>query len=113
MVHDLFLVRTGGGAVIWLAVMDLTLFVTVIRPSAFSEKAGMRLIVWGGCVFPIAVLAILVWFGTAMMPDLRGRRRRSADSGVRRALLVARALRVDGEPGVAKSLPLGGTESAN
>ncbi|GGE07850.1 cytochrome b561 [Aureimonas endophytica] len=113
LVATLFWAMTGGGALIWLFVVGFSVFVTKIRPSAYSDAAGVHLIVWGGCVFPVVVLGFLVWFGTAAMPDLR-----RASDGPRIAVSGERfwwriAYDVEGEPGVARSLPKGGVASAN
>ncbi|WP_235919274.1 c-type cytochrome [Aureimonas psammosilenae] len=112
-VHILFWAMTIGGALIWVFVIGFSIFVTKIRPNAYSDKAGLRLIVWGGCVFPVVVLGVLVWFGTAMMPELRA----EAD-GPRIAVSGERfwwRINYDttSTPGVAKGLTRDGVESAN
>ena len=59
-VLTLFWVMLGGAVVIWLIVIGIAVFVTRVSPRAYSEKAGIRLIIWGGCVFPTVVLAGLL-----------------------------------------------------
>ena len=109
----LFWVMLGGAALIWLIVVGISVYVTKVKPGAHSDRAGVHLIVWGGCVFPVVVLGILLSFGLAMMPGLRG----AADgpviavSGERFWWRVNYG--VEGTPGVAKALPSGGVESAN
>lgn len=109
----LFWVMLVGAVVIWVLVIGFSIFVTKARPGAFSEAAGLRLIIWGGGVFPVVVLAALLTWGLSLMPDFR----READ-GPTIAVSAERfwwrvAYDVEGEPGVAKSLPSGGVESAN
>ncbi|HEX2020376.1 MAG TPA: cytochrome c oxidase subunit II [Aurantimonas sp.] len=109
----LFWVMVAGAVVIWVLVIGLSIYVTKAHPAAFSEAAGLRLIIWGGGVFPVVVLAALLAWGLAIMPDFR----READGPVI-AVSAERfwwriAYDVEGEPGVAKSLPAGGVESAN
>ncbi|KQT52733.1 cytochrome B [Aureimonas sp. Leaf454] len=113
-VLGLFWVMLAGATAIWILVVGLSVFVTVVKPGRFSERAGVHLIVWGGCVFPTVVLGALLWYGLALMPGFRA----PADEGPRIAISGERFwwrvnYGVDGTPGVAKSLPRGGTESAN
>ena len=112
-VLNLFWVMLGSAAVVWLVVIGLSVFVTWIRPRAYSEKAGIRLIIWGGCVFPTVVLAALLVWGLGMLPELR----RPADGPT---IAVAGeqfwwriAYGVEGGPGVVRNLPPGGVPSAN
>ncbi len=112
-VETLFWVMLAGAVVIWLLVIGLSVYATRANPAAHSEATGIRLIIWGGAVVPTIVLAALLVWGLAMMPDLR----READ-GPKIAVSGERfwwriAYGVEGEPGVAKSLPSGGVESAN
>nr|WP_255699814.1 c-type cytochrome [Jiella avicenniae] len=102
-----------GAILIWLAVIGLSVFATRIRPKAYGETAGLRLIVWGGCVFPVVVLTALLVWGLQMMPPMRAEANGPtiAVSGERFWWRVAYG--VEGEPGVSKTLPEGGTPSAN
>lgn len=109
----LFWVMLGGATLIWVLVVGFSVYVTKTNPEAHSEKAGVRLIIWGGCVFPVVVLSALLYFGLAMMPEFR----READ-GPRIAVSGERfwwriTYDVEGTPGVVKSLPKEGVESAN
>ena len=112
-VATLFWIMLVGAVVIWVAVIGLSVFATKIRPGAYGEKAGLRLIIWGGCVFPVVVLTALLVWGLQMMPVLRAEANGPtiAVSGERFWWRVAYG--VEGEPGVAKSLPEGGVPSAN
>ncbi|GGD33552.1 cytochrome c oxidase subunit II [Aureimonas glaciei] len=109
----LFWIMLAGATLIWLLVIGLSVYVTKVKPGAHGERAGIRLIVWGGCVFPVVVLGALLMYGLTMMPGLRG----AADgpviavSGERFWWRVNYG--VEGTPGVAKALPTGGVESAN
>ena len=103
----------AGSAVIWVFVIGLSVYATRAKSRAFSESAGVRLIIWGGCVFPTVVLGGLLFWGLGMMPELR----RPADgptiavSGERFWWRVA--YDVEGKPGVVRNLPQGGIPSAN
>lgn len=68
---DLFWVMTWGAAVIWILVIGLAVYVSRISPRPHGLKRAHALIIGGGIVFPVAVLAILLTSGLAMMPDLR------------------------------------------
>ena len=112
-VATLFWVMLAGATAIWLAAIGLSVFATRIRPKAYGEKAGMHLIVWGGCVFPVVVLTALLVWGLQMMPEMRAEANGPtiAVSGERFWWRVAYG--VEGEPGVSRSLPEGGVPSAN
>lgn len=112
-VANLFWVMLAGAIVIWLLVIGLSIYATKAHPAAHSEAKGIRLIIWGGAVFPTMVLAVLLTWGLTMMPDLRREAEgpRIAVSGERFWWRVAYG--IEGEPGVTKSLPSGGVESAN
>jgi len=111
-VAELFFVMLVGAVVIWIVVMAMSVYATRANATVFSDKAGTRLIVFGAA-FPTVVLAALLVWGLMLMPELR----RPADgptiavSGERFWWRIA--YDVEGEPGVVKSLPAGGVESAN
>ena len=112
-VAALFWWMLGGAVLIWFFVIGLSVYATKAHPGAHSDKTGLRLIIWGGCVFPTVVLTILLVFGLQMMPDFRAPANgpRIAISGERfwwRVFYDSPA-----EPGVARSLPHEGIESAN
>jgi cytochrome c oxidase subunit 2 len=109
----LFYVMVAGGTAIWLFVIGLSLYAVRTTPAKDGARIGVRLIIWGGCVFPTVVLTALLFWGLKEMPGYR----RPAD-GPRIAVSGERfwwrvAYDVEGEPGIVKSLPTGGVESAN
>ena len=112
-VLTLFWVMLIGAVAIWAVVVAIGYYATKTRPEQHSEHAGLRLIIWGGCVFPTVVLAMLLFWGLRMMPDLRrpGDGPTIAVSGERFWWRVAYG--VEGEPGVVRNLPIGGVPSAN
>ncbi|RIX97940.1 cytochrome B [Aureimonas flava] len=112
-VLHLFWWMLGGAALIWLFVMGLSVYATKAHPKAHSERAGTRLIVWGGVAFPVVVLTGLLAFGLQMMPGFRA----PAD-GPRIAVSAERfwwRVHYDAPdtPGVAKALSGEGVPSAN
>lgn len=112
-VLTLFWVMLAGGIAIWIVVIGLSFYAVKGRPEAHSEKTGLRLIIWGGCVFPTVVLAGLLVWGLDMLADLR----RPGD-GPTIAVSAERfwwriAYGVEGDPGVVRELPQGGIHSAN
>jgi cytochrome c oxidase subunit II len=66
----LFWVMTAGSVVVWLAVIALALYATRARPEAHSRRRANLLIIGGGAVIPTVVLAGLLVYGLALMPDL-------------------------------------------
>ncbi|SFP84792.1 cytochrome c oxidase subunit 2 [Tranquillimonas alkanivorans] len=112
-VLTLFWIMLAGGGAIWAVVVGLGFYATRVAPEQHSEKAGLRLIIWGGCGFTTIVLAALLFWGLKMMPELR----RPADgptvavSGEQFWWRVAYG--VEGDPGVVRNLPMGGVPSAN
>ncbi|MDY8109095.1 c-type cytochrome [Fulvimarina sp. 2208YS6-2-32] len=112
-VETLFWVMLVGAVVVWFVTVGLSVYATKVRPGRHSEKTGLRLIVWGGAVFPTVVLSALLVYGLKLMPEFRAGANGPtiAVSGERFWFRVAYA--VEGEPGVVKSLPPGGVESAN
>lgn len=112
-VLSLFWVMLAGAVAIWAGVVALGLYAARVSPGRHTETTGLRLIIWGGCVFPTVVLAGLLVWGLEMMPDLR----RPGD-GPTIAVSAERfwwriAYGVKGDPGVVRNLPRGGIPSAN
>lgn len=68
---DLFWVMIWGAAGIWLLVIGVAVYASRISPGPHGLKRAHLLIVGGGIVFPVVVLAALLTRGLAMMPDLR------------------------------------------
>ncbi|MEF2070223.1 cytochrome c oxidase subunit II [Consotaella aegiceratis] len=109
----LFLVMLAAACVIWLVVVGVSLHAVRTRRNTISERAGGRLILWGGGIFPVVVLLGLVVYGLMLMPQLR----RQAD-GPTIAISAERfwwriRYDVEAEPGVGRTLPRGGVEGAN
>ncbi|HEX2162738.1 MAG TPA: cytochrome c oxidase subunit II, partial [Thermoanaerobaculia bacterium] len=83
-IATLFWWMAAGAVVIWLAMIGLFLYAYWGRPRAHSPRAAHWLIVGGGAVFPVVVLAVLLSFGLSLVPDLR---RPVADPGAPRLLV--------------------------
>lgn len=109
----LFWVMLAGGAAIWMVVIGISFYAVRVRTGSHGEKTGLRLIIWGGCVFPTVVLAALLIWGLDMLGDLRrpGDGPTIAVSGERFWWRIAYG--VEGDPGVVRNLPPGGIPSAN
>ena len=109
-VLDLFWAMLVGAIAIWVLVIGLCYW--AVR-SRHDDRAGVRLIIWGGCVFPTVVLAGLLSWGLGLMPELR----RPADgptisiSGEQFWWRIAYG--TEGGPGIVRNLPRGGIPSAN
>ncbi|MDR6955551.1 cytochrome c oxidase subunit 2 [Ancylobacter sp. 3268] len=67
----LFWVMLAGAAAIWLVVIAAALFGSRWQKQPISERGGLRIILWGGAVFPTLVLALLLAYGLRLMPVLR------------------------------------------
>jgi cytochrome c oxidase subunit 2 len=65
----LFWWMTIGAVAIWSLVVGLAVYAAYVAPKPHSSKVGQLLIVGGGVVFPTAVLAVLLIYGLAMLPD--------------------------------------------
>lgn len=70
-VSTLFWVMTAGGAIIWLGVVAVVIYASRARQNPHSERASSLLILWGGAIFPSAVLALLLGFTFWLMPGIR------------------------------------------
>ena len=66
LVLNLFWIMLAGGTAIWIVVIGVSYYAARGKSGPYSDKSGIRLIVWGGCVFPAVVLAGLV--ARALMP---------------------------------------------
>ncbi len=112
-VLSLFWIMLAGAVAIWTVVIGISYYATKASAEGHSEKTGLRLIIWGGCVFPTVVLVGLLFWGLEMMPELRrpGDGPTIAVSGERFWWRIAYG--VEGGPGVVRNLPQGGIPSAN
>ena len=70
-VYWLFWVCVIGGAVIWAGVMAVLFYAGRCRSRAISQKAGQRIILFGGVLFPTLVLAALLSYALWLMPMVR------------------------------------------
>lgn len=66
---DLFWAMTVGGGAIWLVVVGLALYATYFARRALSPKGGKLLIIGGGVVFPVVVLAGLLTYSLSILPE--------------------------------------------
>lgn len=66
-VGRLFWVMLAGAALVWAVVMGTAIF-AVLQPPRGSRPANI-LIIGGGVVFPVIVLAALLTYGLSMLPD--------------------------------------------
>lgn len=69
-VASLFWWMAGGAAVICAAVAALTVHAVRARPEEYPEGRARLLIIGGGALVPTVVLAALLVYGLAMLPDL-------------------------------------------
>lgn len=60
----------GGALLIWALVVGLALYAARAHPEPGDERAARRLILYGGAVIPTVVLAALLSYGLALMPEL-------------------------------------------
>lgn len=70
-VATLFWAMAAAGLAIWLIVVATLVYATRSNRSPFGEAAAGRLILWGGALFPSAVLILLLGFALWLMPTLR------------------------------------------
>jgi cytochrome c oxidase subunit 2 len=68
-IADLFWWMAVGAGVIWLAVISLAVY-SLRHPESHSQRGASLLIIGGGAVVPTVVLAGLLIYGLALMPDL-------------------------------------------
>jgi len=70
-VAQLFWVMLIGAALVWAIVIGAAVFAGRFQNTPISEKAGLRIVLWAGAVFPTIVLAALLIFGLRLLPVLR------------------------------------------
>ncbi|HEX6316078.1 MAG TPA: cytochrome c oxidase subunit II, partial [Gemmatimonadaceae bacterium] len=66
----LFWVMTGASVLIWSGVVGLAIYAMYFRSSPIDTRTGRRLIIGGGVIFPVIVLAVLLIVGLSMLPGL-------------------------------------------
>ena len=69
-ISTLFWWMSGGAVAIWAVVIGTSVYATYVRPRAHERDTANWLIIGGGVIFPTVVLAALLAFGLAMLPDL-------------------------------------------
>ncbi|MHA6646082.1 cytochrome c oxidase subunit II [Mesorhizobium sp. A623] len=70
-VATLFWAMVAGGAVIWAVVVGGFVFASRRRSASIGEAAARRFIIWGGVVFPVVTLLLLLSYALWLMPGLR------------------------------------------
>ncbi len=60
-----------GGGLIWLLVIGLVVFASRWQKTPVREATAGKLILFGGVVFPVVVLAILLTYAVWLMPAMR------------------------------------------
>jgi cytochrome c oxidase subunit 2 len=69
-IANLFWGMAAGAGIIWLAVIGLAIYAMRVRPESHSQSGAQFLIIGGGAVLPTVVLAGLLAYGLAMIPQL-------------------------------------------
>lgn len=67
----LFWLMLAGAAIVWILVIGVAVFASRFQKQPLGDRAGLRLILWGGAVLPTLVLAGLLIHGLKLMPVLR------------------------------------------
>jgi cytochrome c oxidase subunit 2 len=70
-IATLFWVMTAGGFLIWVSVVAGALYASRWKRKPISEGNAGRFIFWGGVVFPVTVLTVLLAYSLWLMPWLR------------------------------------------
>jgi cytochrome c oxidase subunit 2 len=68
-IAELFWWMATGAGLIWLAVVSLAIYAMRVRPGTHSRHTAL-LIIGGGAVLPTVVLAGLLAYGLALIPEL-------------------------------------------
>jgi cytochrome c oxidase subunit II len=69
-IATLFWWMAGGAAVLWAAMVGLTIHAARARAEPHSRQEATWLIIGGGAVLPTIVLGVLLACGLSMLPDL-------------------------------------------
>ncbi|WP_246249116.1 cytochrome c oxidase subunit II [Chelativorans alearense] len=67
----LFWITAIGGALIWLAVVGALIYAGRRHRKPYSQASAARLVLWAGAVVPSILLAVLLGYALALIPDLR------------------------------------------
>lgn len=71
IIAEIFWVMLIGAGIIWTLVLGAILFGGRWQKQPISDRAGLRLIIWAGAVFPTVVVCALLIYGLRLMPALR------------------------------------------
>jgi cytochrome c oxidase subunit 2 len=69
-IADLFWWMVTGAGIIWLVVIGIAIYAIRLRPESHRHRETAILIIGGGAVLPILVLAGLLAYGLSLMPAL-------------------------------------------
>jgi cytochrome c oxidase subunit 2 len=69
-IANLFWCMAAGAVLIWLAVIGLAIHALRVRSEAYRQREATLLIIGGGAVLPTVVLAGLLAYGLALLPEL-------------------------------------------
>jgi cytochrome c oxidase subunit 2 len=69
-IADLFWCMAAGAGIIWLAVVGLAIYAIRVPPESHSHRQARLLIIGAGAVLPTVVLAGLLAYGLALIPEL-------------------------------------------
>jgi cytochrome c oxidase subunit 2 len=69
-IAELFGWMTTGALIIWAVVVGLAVYAIRVRPEAHRPRVGVWFIIGGGAILPSVVLAGLLSYGLALMPEL-------------------------------------------
>lgn len=72
-IASLFWWMTGGAAVVFMAMVGLTLYATIGPKAVDQSRQAKLMILGGGAIMPAVVLAGLLVYGLAMLPGLVAR----------------------------------------
>jgi cytochrome c oxidase subunit 2 len=64
----LFSVTLVGAALIWLALIGISIYAALSKPNKITERIGNRLVLVGGVILPTIILAALLAFSLPLMP---------------------------------------------
>ncbi|MDT8387819.1 MAG: cytochrome c oxidase subunit II [Thiogranum sp.] len=67
----LFWWMLAGGLLIWSVVMGIGLYAVRTRERRFTSRVSHILIIGGGVIFPVVVLAVLLGYGLHLLAELR------------------------------------------
>lgn len=70
-IADLFWSMTAFGTLIWLLVIGLAVYATQFGRGAHNRRATVWLVIGGGVVFPVVVLAVLLSYGLYLLQPPR------------------------------------------